>query len=112
VWTAAIKCRCPRCGQASIYDGILTVRDRCPACGLDFTGSDPGDGAVFGVIFILCPIVVGLAVWVELAFSPPLWVHAVIWPLVTFPAAILLMRPAKAALIALQYRNRRKEMGL
>jgi len=32
--------------------------------------------------------------------------------LVTFPAAILMMRPLKAALVALQYRHRASEMGL
>jgi uncharacterized protein (DUF983 family) len=31
---------------------------------------------------------------------------------VTIPLAILLMRPAKAALVALQFRHRASEMGL
>jgi uncharacterized protein (DUF983 family) len=65
-----------------------------------------------GVILILGALVVGLALWLEIAVAPPLWVHAVVWPLVTVPAAILMMRPSKAALVALQYRNRREEMGL
>ena len=62
--------------------------------------------------FVLGAIVVGLAFWVEFRFEPPLWVHVVIWPLVTFPLAILLMRPMKAALVALQFAHRRREMGL
>ncbi len=73
---------------------------------------DSGDGAAVGVIFVLGAIVVGLAFWVDFKFDPPLWVHAVIWPLVTVPLAVLLMRPAKAALIWSQYRNRASEMGL
>ncbi len=88
------------------------MRDRCPVCGLDLRGNDAGDGAVFGVIFVLGPLVVLLAILVEIWFSPPLWVHAIIWPLFTVPAAILLMRPAKAALVAIQYRHRASEMGL
>jgi uncharacterized protein (DUF983 family) len=56
--------------------------------------------------------VVGLAFWVEFRFSPPLWVHAILWPVVTVPLAVLLMRPAKAALVALQFRHRSSEMGL
>jgi uncharacterized protein (DUF983 family) len=39
-------------------------------------------------------------------------VHAVLWPVVTIPLAVLMMRPAKAALVALQYRHRSSEMGL
>lgn len=91
---------------------MLQLHQHCPVCDLDLTHSDPGDGAVFGVILILTPIVVLLAIWLELAVAPPLWLHAIIWPIFTVPTAILMMRPAKAALIALQYRNRRSEMDL
>jgi len=57
-------------------------------------------------------IVVILAFWVEFRFNPPLWLHAVLWPVVTIPLAVLMMRPAKAALVALQFRHRASEMGL
>ena len=109
---AALLCRCPRCGQGPLFDGLLEVQERCSVCGLDLRGHDAGDGAVVGVILVLGAIVVGLAILVEIRFAPPLWVHALIWPLFTIPAAILLMRPAKAALVAVQYRNRASEMGL
>ncbi len=79
---------------------------------MDLRGGDPGDGATVGVILVLGAIVVGLAFWVEFRFEPPLWLHAILWPAFTIPAAVLLMRPAKAALIALQYRHRAREMGL
>ncbi|HST76519.1 MAG TPA: DUF983 domain-containing protein, partial [Acetobacteraceae bacterium] len=55
---------------------------------------------------------VGLAFWVEFTFSPPLWVHVVLWPVVTIPLAVAMMRPLKAALVAMQYRTRASEMGL
>ena len=64
-----------------------------------------------GVILVLGAVVVALAFWVEMTFAPPLWVHAVLWPVFTVPAAILMMRPAKAALIVQQYRYRSSEMG-
>jgi uncharacterized protein (DUF983 family) len=95
-----------------LFEGLLTVRERCPVCDLDLRGNDAGDGAVAGVILVLGALVVLLAILVEIWFSPPLWVHAIIWPLFTVPAAILLMRPAKAALVAVQYRSRASEMGL
>jgi len=81
-------------------------------CGLDLRDCDTGDGAIVGVIMVLGAIVVALAFWVEFRFSPPLWVHAVLWPLVTVPLAVAMMRPAKAALVALQFRHRASEMGL
>jgi uncharacterized protein (DUF983 family) len=91
---------------------LLEIRPRCEVCGLDLRAHDAGDGAVVGVILVLGAIVMVLAFWVEFRFSPSLWLHAVLWPLVTVPLAILMMRPAKAALVALQFRHRASEMGL
>lgn len=109
---AALACRCPRCGKGRLFRNLLEVRESCEVCGLDLRASDAGDGAIVGVVLVLGAVVVGLAFWVEFRFAPPLWVHAVLWPLVTIPLAILLMRPAKAALVALQFRHRASEMGL
>ncbi len=109
---AALTCRCPSCGRGRLFRNLLEVRDRCEVCGLDLRECDTGDGATVGVILVLGAIVVGLAFWVEFRFSPPLWVHAILWPVVTIPLAILMMRPAKAALVALQFRHRSSEMGL
>lgn len=109
---AALTCRCPRCGKGRLFRNLLEVRERCEVCGLDLRAHDVGDGASVGVILVLGAVIVILAFWVEFHFSPPLWVHAVLWPLVTVPLAILLMRPAKAALVALQFRHRASEMGL
>jgi uncharacterized protein (DUF983 family) len=108
----ALAGRCPRCGRGRLFRGLLDVRDRCEVCGLDLREHDAGDGAVVGVILLLGAIVVVLAFWVEFRFAPPFWVHAVLWPVVTVPLAVLLMRPAKAALVALQFRHRATEMGL
>jgi len=108
----ALRCRCPRCGQGRLYRSILEVRARCEHCDLDLAGNDAGDGAAALVILVLGAIIVGLAFWTEFRFAPPLWVHAILWPVVTVPLAIALIRPAKAALIAMQYRHRASEMGL
>lgn len=112
VLEAALRCRCPRCGRGRVFAGVLTIRDRCEVCGLDLRAHDAGDGPAVAVILVLGAIVMGLAFWVEFHFSPPLWVHAVLWPAFTLPAAILMMRPLKAALVALQYRHRSSEMGM
>ena len=109
--TAALWGRCPRCGKGAVFSGLLTVRPSCPVCGLDLSAHDAGDGPAVAVIFVLGTLIMGLAFWVEFTFSPPLWVHAVLWPVVTVPLAIAMMRPLKAGLIALQYRYRRNEMG-
>lgn len=109
---AALRSRCPRCGEGPLYRGLLTVRDTCPVCGLDLRAADTGDGPAVFVMFFLSVVVIGVALWVEFAFSPPLWVHVVLWPVPTLVLAVLVMRPAKALMVALQYRTRATEMGL
>ena len=111
-WQAALHCRCPRCGRGKLFSGVLTVRDRCEVCGLDLRAHDCGDGPASLVIFVLGAIIVAMAFWVEFHFSPPFWVHLVVWPIITVPLAIFLMRPLKAALVALQFQHRASEMGL
>jgi uncharacterized protein (DUF983 family) len=95
-----------------LFRGLLEVRTTCDVCGLDLGQSDTGDGAVVPVLLVLGALIVCLALWVEFHFSPPLWLHVVLWPLVTLPLAVLMMRGIKAALVALQFRHRSSEMGL
>lgn len=104
---AGLACRCPRCGEAPLYSGLLTVRERCPSCGLDLHAHDSGDGPAVFVILILGFLVVALALITEAKFEPPLWVHAAIWPVVILGGTFILLRVLKATLIALQYRHRR-----
>jgi uncharacterized protein (DUF983 family) len=112
VWRAGLLCRCPRCGQGALFSGVLSVRERCAVCGLDLREHDSGDGPAVLVFFVLASVVIALVFWVEFTFSPPLWVHAVLWPLVTIPLAVALMRPTKATMVALQFKLRASEMGL
>jgi uncharacterized protein (DUF983 family) len=88
------------------------VREQCAVCGLNLRAHDSGDGPAVLVFFVLATIVVALVFWVEFTFMPPLWVHAVIWPIVTLPLALVLMRPGKATMIALQFQHRASEMEL
>ena len=109
---AALLCRCPQCGKGRLFTGLLTLRPACPVCGLNFAQADTGDAGAVILIMVLGAFVVGMAFWVEFRFSPPLWVHAVLWPTITIPLAILIMRPMKAALVAAQFRHRANEMGV
>ena len=111
-WQAALLCRCPRCGKGPLYDGVLAIHPACTVCGLDLRGHDTGDGAAAIVILFLGFIVVGLAFWVEFRFMPPLWLHALLWPVVTLALALPMIRTFKAALVAMQFRHRASEMGL
>ncbi|HWK46364.1 MAG TPA: DUF983 domain-containing protein [Stellaceae bacterium] len=112
ILTAALRCRCPRCGKGPLYSGLLDVRPSCSVCGLDLSANDAGDGASAFVILILGAIVIGLAFWVEVTFSPPLWLHIVLWGPTILVGSIVLLRWVKAGLIAQQYRVRGMDKGV
>jgi uncharacterized protein (DUF983 family) len=88
-----------------VFAGLLEVRTRCAVCDLDLSAQDAGDGPAVFVIFLLGGIVVGLAALVEINFSPPIWVHLLLWTPLILGGAILMLRPLKAWLIAMQYRH-------
>ena len=100
---AAFACRCPRCGEGRLFTGLRNVRPSYPACGLDLSAQDAGDGPA--VILFLGLIVVGLAAIVEIKFAPPLGLHIMLWTPLILGGAILMLRPLKAGLIALQYKH-------
>lgn len=106
---ATLAGRCPRCGEGRLFNGFLTVAPSCTACGLDLSKQDSGDGPAVFVILLLGFVVVGLALWVELVYAPPLWLHLVLWlPLIAI-LGIGMLRPLKAVFIALQYKHRRED---
>ncbi len=107
---AALTCRCPRCGEGKLFDGLLSIRPACSVCGLDFEGFDTGDGFAVPILIVLGAIVVGAAFWLDVHFHPPLWVHAIIWVPVTCVLAVVMTRYIKSFLAAQQYRVRRSEM--
>ncbi len=101
--------RCPRCGEGRLYKGFLTLEPRCRACGLDFNFSDAGDGPAVFIIMIVGFIVVGLALFVEFTFSPPFWLHMLLWVPLVLALCFGLLRPLKGLMIAQQYRHRAQE---
>ncbi len=109
--SAGLGCRCPRCGRGKLYRGYLTVRDNCEVCGFDLKKADSGDGPAVFMIFILGFLVVPLALWVESAFEPPMWLHMTIWPVVILGLTLGMLRPMKAYMIALQFRHKASDSG-
>lgn len=98
---------CPRCGKGPLYNGLLTVAEKCSVCDLDFSPHDTGDGASVIVIFLLGGVIVPLALKFEAAFGPPIWAHLLLWPPIIIALAIVFLRPVKATLIAYHFKNLR-----
>jgi uncharacterized protein (DUF983 family) len=104
-----IRCRCPRCGEGRLFNGFLTLAPKCEVCGLDYSFADPADGPAFFVMMIMAFPVTGFAMWLELTYSPPFWVHLVTTLPILLLFCIPIIRPFKGILVVSQYINKAEE---
>jgi uncharacterized protein (DUF983 family) len=88
----------PRCGEGRLYRSLynLNLNDRCPNCGLNLADNDSADGPAVFLIFILGFLLVPAAVLLDWAFSPPLWLHAILWGLLALMVTVGALKPLKS----------------
>ncbi|HZP10490.1 DUF983 domain-containing protein [Methyloceanibacter sp.] len=108
LWSG-IAGHCPACGRGKLFDGYLSLAPRCNSCGLDYDFADSGDGPAVFVILVTGFIVCGAALIVEVLYSPPYWLHALLWGSLAIVLPLVLLRSFKGILIALQFRNKAEE---
>lgn len=56
------RCKCPACGDASMMQGYLRVRDTCPACGEDLSHQRADDGPAYLTMLVTLKTVTPLMV--------------------------------------------------
>jgi uncharacterized protein (DUF983 family) len=100
---AGLAGRCPNCGEGHLFEGFLKVAPSCEACGYDLAKADSGDGPAVFVILVAGFIVAFAALFTEIAFSPPVWVHLVLWLPATLILCLALLRPFKGVMLAAQF---------
>ena len=108
-WKAIFLGLCPQCGQGPLFDGYIAVGKQCQSCGLDYAVFDPGDGPAVFSILIGGAIVLALTLWVEFRWSPPIWVHLMLWLPLICVLTFVVLRLAKSALLVLQYKHKAGE---
>jgi uncharacterized protein (DUF983 family) len=106
---SGLLCRCPSCGQAPLFDGLLTIKPKCTACGTDFAGADSGDGPAVFVILVAGAICVPIVLIAQLIFKPPVWLLGLFVLPLTGLVCIGLLRPFKALLFAMQWHHKAGE---
>ncbi|WP_395652236.1 DUF983 domain-containing protein [Brevundimonas sp.] len=103
---AGLLCRCPNCGKGKLFAGFLKVVDRCATCGFDYSRMNTGDGAAIFIMQIAGGLVVFSALYVQIAFDPPIWLLLLVSLPLVAGLSIGLMRPGKGLMIALQMRGK------
>ena len=106
---AGLTGHCPRCDARTLFSGWIKFAERCSSCGLDFRSFNVGDGAAAFLILILGAIMAAAAILVELKFSPPFWVHIILWPPTLLVLTIVSLRASKGVLLALEFRHAARE---
>ena len=106
---AGLKACCPRCGEGALFRNGLVLRETCDRCGLSYKFADSGDGPAVFAILILGAFVLGGALVLEFRVGPPVWVHVLLWGIVTPALAFTLLRILKASLVALQYKHKAEQ---
>jgi cytochrome c oxidase subunit 3 len=102
---AGLSGHCPRCGKGRLFAGYLRLERVCSRCGLDLAALDSADGPAFFVMSIVSFVVVGLALYTEVSWSPPIYVHILLWVPLAFILAAPLMRIVKGLMVGLQFRS-------
>lgn len=108
---AALFGLCPQCGAKTLFGGPARFADKCPSCGLDYSGFNVGDGPAALLTMFIGALIIILAIMTDIAVRPPFWVHVIIWVPVTAAMTVYTLRVAKAALLAAEYSNRAREAG-
>jgi len=104
-----LKGLCPRCGQGHLFKGFINIAPKCDVCEMEFDFADAGDGPAVFVILIAGFIVLGAALYVEIKYEPPMWVHMAIFLPMVLVVVLGMLRPLKGLLVALQYRNKAEQ---
>jgi len=107
--TFSLAGRCPRCGEGKLFAGFLNLAPACDKCGLSYDKLDQGDGPAVFIILIAGFVVCGLALWVEVTYEPPYWVHVVLWTPLILALTLGLLRPLKSLMVWQQFRMRAEE---
>jgi len=103
LFRAALLGLCPRCGKATLFEAPARVALKCPDCKLDLGALERGGRFAGMLTVILAVLLMMIAVGIETAFRPPLWLQAAFWAPVTVGGVIFALRLYKAALLYAAY---------
>lgn len=109
IMSTGLRCKCPRCGEGKLYQSMLKPVDNCSVCGLDMSFAENGDGPAVLVILLLGGVITGLALILQYAIDPPIWVHILVWTPVTILLSIASLKVMKSIMIAAQYKTKAAE---
>ncbi|MCP4385226.1 MAG: DUF983 domain-containing protein [Hyphomicrobiales bacterium] len=95
--------RCPQCRTGALLNGYLKPVLECGACGEDLSHQRADDAPPYFTILIVGHIIVPVMVTIVLSTQLSTATHMAIWLPLTLAMCLVLLRPIKGAIIALQW---------
>jgi len=104
--------KCPHCGEGKMFRAYLKVVEACPSCGEELHHQRADDAPPYMTIFVVGHIIGAGMLWVEHQNDElPIWIHAIVWPVLTLMLSFYFLPRIKGALIGLQWALRMHGFG-
>ncbi len=98
-----MRFRCPSCGEKTLFRKYLKINDHCSACGLHLGGHEADDAPPYFTILIVGHIIIPIALVIERAYTPPIYVHIVAFCVLAVIVSMLSLPVVKGAIVGLQW---------
>jgi uncharacterized protein (DUF983 family) len=92
-----------------VFQSYLKFRERCRACGADFSAADAGDGPAVFVILVVGAVVAPLLIVLQYGLHLPGWLALTLTMAAAVALCLALLPPFKSLLFALQWKHKARE---
>ena len=103
--------RCPNCGEGTLFDGYLKVRDECPACGEVLHHHRADDGPAYLTILVVGHLMAPLMHIVFTRFRPDPLVMATGFTIGCVALCLYLLPRLKGLVVGIQWSRRMHGFG-
>lgn len=98
-----LRGQCPQCGEKTLFRKYLKISDNCAACGLALSGHQADDAPPYFTIFIVGHTIIPAALIVERLYTPPLYIHALVFCILSVLVSLISLPMVKGAVVGLQW---------
>ncbi len=102
---------CPACGDASAFDGFLSIRAACPACDEELHHHRADDGPAYLTILIVGHLMAPLILVVFTAWRPEPLTLAAVFSVGCVGLSLFLLPRLKGLVLAIQWSRRMHGFG-
>lgn len=101
-----LRCKCPACGEASMMEGFLRVRDTCPSCGEDLSHQRADDGPAYLTMLVTLKTVTPLMVASMFLWDLHPAVLFAVFSILLVALSLFLLPRFKGMIVAFQWARR------